>query len=359
MLMAVNCCMSSAKCRTSSAGLAALVLLVLAACAPVPRYNAVYLWKADVAWTPADTALLARDGVSTVYLHVGDWDVSAGSDLGEKLTMKHPLPPQFSVIPVLYLTVATLNSWAQAPLTSQVSEARARACLSIFDSFPRWTRSAHEWQIDADWNPSNRAAYFAFLRQFKSLLKPGDTLSVTIRLSQYRDRLQEGVPPADRGVLLTYGAGDPRDPASRVLDPQLVAQYVHPGDRYPLPLDVALPEYGEVRQFNPFDRLVALTTEPKGLAATALELGWPPGLMAWPQRGPGWALAQRRVSWADLVWMEGDRALVDAPSPEQDREVLQCLRRSGSTLGGRIILFAYSRDEWRTARHEAFTSALR
>ncbi|NNM54000.1 MAG: hypothetical protein HKM05_04670 [Spirochaetales bacterium] len=345
--------------RLASAGLVVLWGLVITACAPVPRYNSVYLWKADVDWTPVDTALLARDGVSTVYLHIGDWDESAGRNVGEKLTMKHPLPRQFSVIPVLYLTVATLNSWAQTPLTPHVSQERAQACLAIFDSFPRWTRSAHDWQIDADWNPSNRDAYFSFLREFKTLLKPGDTLSVTIRLSQYRDRLQEGVPPVDRGVLLTYGAGDPRNPASRVLDPRLVAQYVRPGDRYPLPIDVALPEYGEVRQFNPFDRLVALTTEPNGTSATAAELGWPAGLIAWPQRGPGWAQADRRVFWADLVWMEGDRALVDAPSPEQDRLVLQSIRQTGSALGGRLILFAYSRDEWRTARHEAFTSALR
>ncbi len=339
--------------------LLSLGFLLLTACAPAPSSNAVYVWKSETHWSPIDTALLERDGVKTVYWHVGDWDELRGRDIGEKLVSSQPLPSQFPVVPVLYLTVATLNAWTKVPLTTEVSRQRAQTCVAIFDRFPAWTRSAFERQIDADWTPATRAVYFDFLRALRKLLATTKcTLSVTIRLNQYRDRLLEGVPPVSRGVLLTYGAGDPQDPNSRVLDPNLVAQYVRPGSSYPFPLAVALPEYGEVRQFNPFHRLVALAPEPEGLAATPPELLWPAGLKVWPEQGPGWAQAVKRVSWAGLLWLEGDQALVDAPTPAQVHQVCQILRRAGLPTTKSLVLFDYSQSEWRSSRHEAFVSAL-
>lgn len=99
-----------------------------------------------------------------------------------------------------------------------------------------------EIQIDCDWTGSTRLPYFKFLKIFKEKLRATQTLSVTVRLHQYRDRKTMGIPPVDRGMLMCYNVADPKkfETSNSILDQKIVEQYIR-GKKYPLPLDIALP----------------------------------------------------------------------------------------------------------------------
>ena len=99
-------------------------------------------------------------------------------------------------------------------------------------------------QLDCDWTPSTRAAYFSFLKKLSAALPPGTQLSATVRLHQYKFPQETGVPPVDRGMLMLYNTGDIDDPGPRnsIFDPADARKYVQGAPaHYPLPLDVALP----------------------------------------------------------------------------------------------------------------------
>ncbi|PHI20199.1 hypothetical protein CEQ90_08385 [Lewinellaceae bacterium SD302] len=107
--------------------------------------------------------------------------------------------------------------------------------------------SYRELQIDCDWTAGSRKSYFKFLSDLKSLLPEEVTLSVTVRLHQFRDRKAQGIPPADRGSLMVYNVGDLNrwETENSIIDSNITTNYLTNAGQgeYPLALDLALPLY--------------------------------------------------------------------------------------------------------------------
>lgn len=95
--------------------------------------------------------------------------------------------------------------------------------------------------IDCDWTTNTRDNYFYFLRQFKRLLK-SHPLSVTLRLWQFKNRDQAGVPPGDRCLLMCYSMNSPNTytTSNSIASLNELDKYLT-SKRYPKQLDVALP----------------------------------------------------------------------------------------------------------------------
>lgn len=95
--------------------------------------------------------------------------------------------------------------------------------------------------IDCDWTVKSQGNYFYLLREIKKQL-PHYKLATTIRLWQYRDYKQAGVPPSDRGLLMCYNMSDPakHQNENSIGSSKIMAQYIN-HDNYPLKLDAALP----------------------------------------------------------------------------------------------------------------------
>ena len=99
---------------------------------------------------------------------------------------------------------------------------------------PKVTLDAAECQLI--WpNPRDRAKL------------PGNRLSATIRLHQFKFPAETGVPPVASGVLMCYNTGEVADWATEnsILDSVSLKKYLRGTvGEYPLPLDVALPVFG-------------------------------------------------------------------------------------------------------------------
>ena len=112
----------------------------------------------------------------------------------------------------------------------------------ILQKIPYDSTHYNEIQLDCDWTASTKDKYFKFLKIFKKQLDKNKILSITIRLHQYRDRKLMGIPPVDRGMLMCYNVASPKEFGIKnsILDAEIVKKYLK-GEKYPVPLDIALP----------------------------------------------------------------------------------------------------------------------
>lgn len=120
-----------------------------------------------------------------------------------------------------------------------------RKARDIIENAPVGIR-IQEWQLDCDWSSSTRESFFRFAARIREKLKTENTrLSATIRLHQIKYADKTGIPPVDRGMLMFYNMDNVRDPDTQnsILDLDVAAQYLSGFDRYPLPLDLALPTF--------------------------------------------------------------------------------------------------------------------
>lgn len=101
-------------------------------------------------------------------------------------------------------------------------------------------------QVDCDWTLKTQKKYFKLLRK---LQVDYPNLSATIRLHQVKYFKKTGVPPVKTGVLMYYNMSDIQDITTKnyILDLDIAKKYHVNFDQYPLPLDLALPLYQQIR----------------------------------------------------------------------------------------------------------------
>lgn len=236
---------------------AAAFLLGAAACSNTQKQtpcsgNAVYYWRTT--WQPSEKekVFVARHGIKRLYLRlfdvVGEYQEGEPGQPGALVPMPratlhlneaYNLPCE--VVPVVFVTDDCLA--ADSLLASRIVRRVAQFCET---NDLEW----NEMQIDCDWRPSTREAYFHFLQKARAELElmGGKGLSATIRLHQFA----QPAPPVDYGVLMCYNTGNLRD--NRCLNPILergeVAKYAAKLQDYPLPLSAAYPAFTWKRLFR-------------------------------------------------------------------------------------------------------------
>lgn len=307
----------------------ALLLILWTGCAAKPVSAGLYYWKTVLDWSSADSKRLEAAGIDTVGLRVFDWGPRGAEG---PLVVRRPLPASLRVVPVAYVTVARLESWARDPRFRP--QAAADELLAAMDRAlsPAWPGRPRVWQLDADWAVSTRDAWFAVVRAATDRVHAREAaLEVTVRLHQVRDRDRQGVPPADAGVLMVYGAGD------TVLDPALVEAYTK-GSAYPLPLTPAFPVYTQVRQLNGYGRLVGLYRLPSG--------GLPEADLR--PTGPGRWEVVRRTSLEGRPLLAHDTLAVERVEGAALERVwsLPAVAAARQSSGGRIWIFDYDPNTW-------------
>lgn len=251
----------------------AATVAVLPGCRPHRERTdrAFYEWRSRIAYSPADFAALDSLKITRLYVRFFDVQWSRERDMAvpESVTQfVSPFPSHIAVVPTVYITNDVMRKVNRDEAIQDLAEkiagtikrtAEEKAAISGFD----------EVQIDCDWTATSRLSYFELLRQLRDRF-PGVTVSATIRLHQIKYRAETGIPPVERGMLMAYNVGDVVSPdeTNSIFTADEVDKYLGTLDKYPLPLDAALPVFSWGVRFH-FGRFASLidnltTREMKG-----------------------------------------------------------------------------------------------
>jgi hypothetical protein len=240
-----------------------LVVVIFSACQDdhgIASKISFYHWGSK--WNPKPTELDLLKETSNcssgrIYLHLFDLKMTEGKvQKVSTLDIAQPLPAGYCAVPVVYIE----NKVFETPddsLAVKVHEVVSRM-------LKQQNFCTDELQIDCDWSEKTRASYFLFLKKIKEISRW--KITATIRLHQIKFFKRTGVPPVDKGVLMYYNMGKiTGDNRNSILDNQIGEQYLGEFDKYPLPLDLALPCYHwwiQLRDGVPIELITKWKVEP-------------------------------------------------------------------------------------------------
>jgi len=201
-----------------------------------------YYWKSVLKSTNYELKQLDSLQVKTIYLKFFDVDWDASSEQAipvAKLQVRDKrLLKNHQIIPTVFITNETIqkiDSNQMVLLAGKIHQLILDICIT------NQINKIDEIQIDCDWSESSKEKYFSLLKIIKKI--SAKSISATIRLHQIKFLSRNGVPPADRGLLMCYNMANLKNPATRnsILSVSELKKYTGNLYSYPLPLDVALP----------------------------------------------------------------------------------------------------------------------
>ena len=205
--------------------------------------RAIYFWKSDFRPSEYEKNNLARLNIKTIYVKFFDVGWDPQKNIAYPMAVLHVTDQNYflsnGIIPVVFIT----NQCLQRIDSAQCPEL-AKKILKLVKGIggSETGRKFGEIQIDCDWTAATKDKYFSILRKLHDL-EPGILFSATIRLYQVKFAGKTGIPPVSRGMLMCYNMGNMRDPSAKnsILDINEFKKYISGLNRYPLPLDIALP----------------------------------------------------------------------------------------------------------------------
>lgn len=197
--------------------------------------NAIYYWRTAFRLNQYERDFIKKHDIKKMYVKFfdvkSDWDGSI-IPVGTTIFIDS-IPSDVLIVPTVFITsdaIAEYPQFIDKLLTRIVDMAEANGI------------KYSEIQIDCDWTESNSERYFAFMKEFKSMLEPkGIDLSTTIRFFQ----LGYETPAADYGVLMCYNTGDINnwETDNSILDSKDIKPYLEKLSKCKLPLTVAFPDF--------------------------------------------------------------------------------------------------------------------
>lgn len=225
-------------------------LVVLFSCSSKKTKPAVsfYYWRTEFSLKANEKAALTENGVSAIYLRCFDivYDEKLKRAVPQAIVRFRDTALIAQIVPVVFI-----KNQVFLELDSNGIDTLAEYTFSLLEQINQSQRiSAKELQIDCDWTRKSSDNYFHFLRLLKQKLRtksrlfPAAKLSATIRLHQIKYAGLQGVPPVDKGVLMFYNMGKINgSPVNSVYDRKISQSYLSALNKYPLPLDFALPVF--------------------------------------------------------------------------------------------------------------------
>ncbi len=221
-------------------------LTLLAACGKKNESitRSFYYWKSSLTFGAEGRRMLSDLQVKKIYLKFFDVDVYDDQILPKStLHVLDSVPAGVEIVPVIFITNATLKSANQYEVSALADKIirKIKGIRNCFTDIPKF----REIQFDCDWSEDTKDNYFNLLKDFQ--LKYGEPvfLSATIRLHQIKYFEKTGVPPVKRGTLMFYNMGkiEAMMGENSIYNETDASKYLVNFDKYPLPLDVALPVF--------------------------------------------------------------------------------------------------------------------
>ena len=220
-----------------------LFIPIFVACEKQPSAS-FYYWKTSYTISPFERNYLDSLNVEKLYVRFFDIDIKNGKAIPvSEITIQEKNTKQ-EIIPVVLITnevFKDLDKKAIETLAQHIDKEIKFIYPKISD------KKIKEIQFDCDWTTSTRNKYFYFLNIVEKG-NPSLLVSATIRLHQIKDKVQTGIPPIEKGVLMYYATSNPLDfkDENSILENTLANNYIKDLNEYPIDLDIALPIYSWV-----------------------------------------------------------------------------------------------------------------
>lgn len=204
---------------------------------------AFYHWKGHLSLSDQEKNYLDNINTDKLYVRYFDvkWDAVEQSAFPVSVITTDSIDlDSFQIIPVVFITNETIKSIP----ANQISELAEKILLKVQSLHTKITPSGfNEIQIDCDWSESSQHSYFRLLEIIREKLNPSSTLSVTLRLHQFKNPEQTGIPPVDKAMLMFYNMGEVNDYSEKnsILNLEIAKKYLQTAEDYSIPLDFALP----------------------------------------------------------------------------------------------------------------------
>lgn len=209
----------------------------------LPVQKAIYIWNSDVQLSQIEINELQKQDIKKLYIHMFDvvWNKQTQSVTPTaKVSCNTLFPNSFTTIPTVYITVESLQK-TPLPNIPNLAHKIYTECRFLCKTY---NLQFSEIQIDCDWTPSTKRAFFSLLQTLSDTLHATHkTLSATIRLHQIKYYKKTGIPPVDRGMLMFYNMGSItcNSEKNSIYNREDAKKYTDFIRNYPLELDIALP----------------------------------------------------------------------------------------------------------------------
>lgn len=222
--------------------------------------RAFYYWKNNQ-WGLSAKEDSILDKVKIRKLYVKFFEVEHSDEMGNypmaKTEIHIGMRDSLSIVPTVYFQNSVFIKASKGSLDTLADNVNFLIDKYCSDKFERQL-PVKEFQMDCDWTQKSKENYFYFLQKLKSISKK--EISCTLRLYPYKYPAKMGVPPVDRATLMCYNLINPLENHDKnsILDLDELKSYLDTDEKYPLPLDVALPVYSwmQVYQNNQFTKVI-------------------------------------------------------------------------------------------------------
>lgn len=236
--------------KTNPLNLLFVIILLFSTCTPQHKecQRGYYYWKTTFALSKQERNYLDACNVRRLFVKFAD--IGRNQNTGDVepyslLTVTDTSGlAQKEVVPCYFITNEVFQNSNSAQVIWLVDRVM-ESLESIGEQFDKKPEDWQEIQFDCDWTASTREAYFLFLKQIRRKL-PETCFSATIRLHQYKNSRQTGVPPVNRGALMCYNTGEieHENTENAILTFNNAAPYLLATvPSYPIPLDLAFPVF--------------------------------------------------------------------------------------------------------------------
>ncbi|MEM9929887.1 MAG: hypothetical protein AAF840_08725, partial [Bacteroidota bacterium] len=202
-----------------------------------PLITTFYHWETILAPDSTAKKLLSNYACDRLYVKAFDVAWQASRPEPTALVQMRDTTALPTLVPVVFITNEVFKNEPQAQLIDLADNIVGLVEELFPADFP-------ELQIDCDWTARTQVPYFVFLKAVQARLGPR-ALTCTVRLHQYRDVKEQGVPPVTRATLMAYNVGDLNLWATdnSIIDTTILKHYLAGTAPYPIQLDLALAVY--------------------------------------------------------------------------------------------------------------------
>ena len=318
-----------------------------------PKGNSIpaaYFWESDqYNLTDDENAFVHEHQLKKLYVkffevdfnpHTGAFPISKTA-----LTLQDPLYDSLEIIPTVFIRNVVFKYATPESQEELVENVMYLIRKRFEEQFG--IQQLKEIQIDCDWTISTKENYHAFLKLLKQ--KMGKlSLSATLRLYPYKFPDKMGVLPVDKAMLMCYNLISPFDAPNRnsILDLPELEKYLVGAEKYPVPLDIALPTFSAVHVYKNKHFYRMINTNAKDIQSCSKAL-----------KG-SWFVMTKDTTIASVFLRKGDQLKIETISSKRLKKAMLLIQQQVEFDQAPVVaLFYLDENQLKTYSYETIHSA--